>query len=73
MKMQPATDSDVATIDGALSDLRSARTRLVEAKATKAAGAVRRAIKSAEGARRHVEHRLARTETRDRIKESARG
>lgn len=60
-QLEPATDEQAASIERAILDLRRARDLLAYAKATKAAAAVRRAIKSADGARRHVTHRLART------------
>lgn len=66
--IKPATESDVVFINAAVDRLRRARDLLAAAGATKAAAAARRAIKSADGARRHVTHRLARTS-----KESANG
>lgn len=60
-QIEPATNEQATSIDRALADLRRARDLLAFAKATKAADKVRRAIKSADGARRHVSHRLART------------
>lgn len=66
--IKPATESDVLSINAAVDQLRRARNLLANAGATKAAAATRRAIKSADGARRHVTHRVARTE-----KDSAHG
>ena len=59
--IQPATESDVRSIALAQVHLRRARDLLATAKASKAVVAVRRAIKSADGARRHVAARFARS------------
>ncbi|SKA40570.1 hypothetical protein SAMN02745126_06380 [Enhydrobacter aerosaccus] len=45
----------------AIDDLRRARAVLVQTASPKAAAAVRRALRSAEGARRHMDHRVARS------------
>lgn len=58
MKLRPATEDDVDTIDMAIGNLRVARDDLREAGAVRAALAVSRAIKSAEGALRHAERRV---------------
>ena len=60
-RIAPATAADVAAIDHALERLREARNLLREARAGVAARAAQRALKSAEGAARHVRHRAART------------
>ena len=59
--IRPATDHDVATIAAATDKLREARDLLRHAGAPRAAKAVARAIKSAEGAHRHAGHRARRT------------
>lgn len=59
--IQPAGEADAQKIARAISALREARRLLGEAKARMAAKAVARALKSAEGAARHVCHRIARS------------
>lgn len=56
--LKPATRADLRLICGTINDLRSVRDRLNSAGAVKSADYVRRALKSAEGAKRHVERRL---------------
>lgn len=57
-RLKPATAHDAATIAEACRLLRDARDLLRNAAAPKACGKARRALKSAEGAARHVQHRL---------------
>lgn len=59
--IQPAREADAEAIASAIAALREARRLLGDAKARMAAKAVARALKSAEGAARHVRHRIART------------
>lgn len=59
--IQPAAEADAETIASAIAALREARRLLRDAKARMAAKAVARALKSAEGAARHVRHRIARS------------
>lgn len=59
-RIKPATHDDVAAIEAAIGALRSARDLLRQAGAERAGKAAARAIGSAEGAGRHVRHRLAR-------------
>lgn len=63
--IETGTVDDQARISVALGHLRLARDLLVTAKAPKAAEKVRRALQSAEGALRHVNHRMFRTEHPD--------
>jgi len=56
----PATPGQALLVDEALDLLRDARDKLLEAQAPRSAVYVRRAIKSAEGAKRHVGHRCRR-------------
>jgi hypothetical protein len=58
MKLKPATRRDKRDIENAINLLRMARADL-RGTAPKAAKAVSRALKSAEGALRHVERRIA--------------
>lgn len=58
-QLKQATHRDAETIDFAINDLRKVRTALRAAGAPMAARAVQRAINSAEGARRHVDRRIA--------------
>jgi Xaa-Pro aminopeptidase len=55
MKPRTVSDADIVEINRALIHLRAARDMLTRAGARNAADAARRAMKSAEGARRHVE------------------
>lgn len=57
--LRPATANDVAEVRYAVSLLREARDLLVSADCPQAARKVRRALKSAEGAERHVLRRAA--------------
>lgn len=61
-KINSATPEDVALVDLAILNLKIARNNLVASRSKTAAAKVRKALKSAEGARRHVYHRLHRTE-----------
>lgn len=59
--LKPATPADVALVESALADLKSARDKLAKAGATSAVERVRLAITSTGGAARHVQSRLARS------------
>lgn len=61
-QIQPADEADAETIATAIAALREARRLLGDARARMAAKAVARALKSAEGAARHVRHRIARSQ-----------
>lgn len=56
-QIKPATLVDLHNIDTAIAELKSTRKLLIDAGASKAAEAVARAIKSAEGAGRHAQRR----------------
>ena len=58
MKLRGAVPEDLALIDLALIELKTARDHLRAASAKKAAAYVAAALKSAEGARRHAERAL---------------
>jgi hypothetical protein len=58
--IRPATTDAFVKVDVAIGFLRSARTLLESADCPQALEKVRAAIKSAEGARRHVQHRESR-------------
>lgn len=60
--MTPGTDADVQRIGHAMWLLREARKVLKAAGARTSAKKVARALKSADGARRHARHRALRTE-----------
>lgn len=59
--IKPATAADVEAVGIACAMLREARNLLTRAGASRSADRVRRALKSAEGAGRHVAHRRRRT------------
>ena len=59
--IRPASPRDVLAIAHAVTLLAEARSCLCRAGAPRAHAAAQRALKSAEGAQRHVCHRLART------------
>ena len=59
--LRPADEADLREAAAAIAALRDARDCLARAGAPRARAAVARALKSAEGARRHVRHRIART------------
>lgn len=59
-RTRPATETDEMRIESALSCLQRARLFLRDAEANNAANYVARALKSAQGALRHVRGRLAR-------------
>lgn len=61
MKLKPATFLQLTDIELALKSLRLARAYLVRAQCPQATDAVRRALKSVEGAQRHAERRFAAT------------
>lgn len=60
-KIKPADPLDERRVSYAAACLRIARDELVEAGALRAADKVRKALKSTEGALRHVQHRQTRT------------
>lgn len=55
MKLREVTSKDLLLINEALKLLRGARDKFTEARAHKAAEYAKRALKSGEGARRHME------------------
>jgi hypothetical protein len=59
--IRPATKRDAEAIQAATGKLREARDRLRLAGAPRAAQAAARALKSADGAGRHVAHRIRRS------------
>jgi hypothetical protein len=61
--IKPAATLDRIAIDEAIQAMREARRLLRAAGAMRAWKAAARALKSAEGARRHVRHRLRRSTT----------
>lgn len=60
-KIKPATADDVQCVAYALDHLQKARDLLRKAGALRSAQKTRRALKSAEGAYRHVKHRAMRS------------
>ncbi|WP_159872812.1 hypothetical protein [Novosphingobium sp. 9U] len=60
-RIKPATVSDGHTITMSIEHLRQARILLRKAGAVKAVAAVNKAMRSADGAARHVQHRIRRT------------
>jgi hypothetical protein len=58
--IRPAADIDRDHVRAAIDHLRHARNLLAKSGAPRAAAAVRKALRSAEGAARHVEHRIRR-------------
>jgi hypothetical protein len=58
-----AAPADRAAVAQAIDHLRAARNRLGQSGAPRAAAAVRKALRSAEGAARHVDHRIRRSQT----------
>ncbi len=60
-RITPATPEHGQAIEFAVERMREARSLLRQAGARKAASAAGKAISSAEGAARHVQHRLRRT------------
>jgi hypothetical protein len=66
MKMAPYHPADFSRVVEAIAILREARRLLDDAGAKKTADRVRRALSSAYGARRHVQHRQRRAH-RDRV------
>jgi len=60
--MRPATNDQAVHLANALELLRKARGWLTAADCPKAMGALQAAIKSAEGAQRHMRHRRRRTD-----------
>ncbi|MAC57625.1 MAG: hypothetical protein CMH85_04985 [Novosphingobium sp.] len=64
--MRPIRAARLADRDAvreAIDQLRSARHLLAQSGAPRAAAAVRKALRSAEGAARHVDHRIRRSQT----------
>lgn len=61
MKLKPATRAQVGAAQRAVWALENARDLLVEAECPKAAAAVRRALKSAQGALNHASRRMGAT------------
>ena len=61
MPIQPAGARERKSIEAAISHLKQARDALKDAQCPNALKRVRGALTSAQGARRHVEHRVART------------
>lgn len=59
--IRPADEADLRNVAAAIAALRDARDCLARAGAPRAWAAVSRALKSAEGAARHIRHRIART------------
>lgn len=59
--IRPATRDDLDALQAALDHLRHARNALRAAGCPQALAKVRHALKSAEGAERHMHHRLRRT------------
>jgi hypothetical protein len=57
MKLRPSTIEQVRAVHDALDYLRKARDQLTFAEAPQAAGKVRDALKSTEGALRHIQRR----------------
>lgn len=66
--IRSATRAHVYLVGQAIDMLRTAAEYLTTARCPKAAAKVRRAISSAEGARRHVAHRYQRTLDGDRVR-----
>lgn len=60
--IKPATLRQVFALAHAIELLRTARGLAEEARSPRATAAIRRALKSVEGAQRHVRHRRRRTE-----------
>jgi len=67
-KMRRYVPDSETKVNRAIEYLKIARDALADADAPKAADKVRRALKSAEGAYRHVRHRYHRTLANDRVK-----
>jgi len=61
--IQAAGPVDRDAIHAAITHLRRARSLLAQARAPRAAAAARKALRSAEGAARHVDHRLRRSQS----------
>lgn len=61
MKLREVSGKDLLLVNEAIKLLREARNKLTEARAERAAEYVKRALKSSEGSRRHME-RIARAE-----------
>lgn len=59
--LRPAMPCDREKMSAAIDHLRAARNLLAELKAPRAVTAVRRALSSAEGAGRHLDHRIRRS------------
>jgi len=59
--IRAATAADRETVVAAIDHLRAARNLLSQSGAPRATAAVRRALRSAEGAARHLDHRIRRS------------
>ncbi len=59
--IKPGGLADRDAVAGAIAHLRAARNLLRQSGSPRAAAAVRRALRSAEGAARHVDHRVRRS------------
>ncbi len=62
-RIRPAMPADLKRTNQAIDHLRAARDVLRQAGCPRAAAATMRALASAEGARRHVDHRITRSRT----------
>lgn len=60
--VKPASPADRDAVREAIDHLRSARHLLARSRAPRAAAAVRKALRSAEGAARHLDHRIRRSQ-----------
>ncbi|RVT39195.1 hypothetical protein [Sphingobium algorifonticola] len=60
-KIRPASEETRETVAQAIEHLRQARTLLRESGAPRAAEAARHALRSAQGAARHADHRFRRS------------
>lgn len=60
-KIQPATPHERDSLDNAIRYLKSARDQATDAGCPKVATKIKSALKSADGARRHMERRLMHT------------
>lgn len=60
--IKPAAPADRVAVRTAIDHLRCARHLLASSGAPRAAAAVRKALRSAEGAARHIDHRIRRSQ-----------
>lgn len=63
-KIKPAGDFELLALDACIARLKQARNNATSANCPQTLKAIRRALKSAEGAMRHMTHRLQRMETK---------